>query len=106
MRPLPIVSCAVLWRKRQNRHGADNRETKPALRNFTYMMLAMTGAITGAVTGEWVAEVTLVLCLFGATCIWLAASLGDGGAKRRAAEQNPVKQKSSAARRAARRRPD
>jgi hypothetical protein len=104
MRLLPIVPRAVLWRKRQNRHAVGFWETKSELRNFTYMVLAITGAMTGAVTGEWVTEVTIMLCLFGAACICLAASLGEG--KRRAADQNPVKQKSPATRRDAQRRLD
>jgi hypothetical protein len=32
-----------------------------------------------AITGQWVAEVTLVICLFGAACIGLAITAGDWG---------------------------
>jgi hypothetical protein len=46
-------------------------ETKPAAGNFHNMMLA--------VTGQWVTEVTVVLCLFGAACIGLAFTAGEGG---------------------------
>jgi hypothetical protein len=31
-----------------------------------------------AITGQWVAEVTGVLCLFGAACIGLAIQMADG----------------------------
>jgi hypothetical protein len=56
-------------------------ETKSAAGDFTDMILA--------ITGQWVAEVTLVLCLFGAACIGLAIIAGDPGAQRapRPAEQ-------------------
>jgi hypothetical protein len=34
-----------------------------------------------AITGQWVTEVTVVLCLFGAACIGLAIIAGDGGGR-------------------------
>jgi hypothetical protein len=42
-----------------------------------------------AITGQWVTEVTLILCLFGAACIGLAMMAGDPSAPRapRPAEQ-------------------
>jgi hypothetical protein len=42
-----------------------------------------------AITGQWVAEVTTVLCLFGAACIGVAMTAGEGtvSAARRAVEQ-------------------
>jgi hypothetical protein len=58
-------------------------ETKPATGNFHDMMLA--------VTGQWVTEVTVVLCLFGAACIGLAITAGDGGD--RPLEQSATKRK-------------
>jgi hypothetical protein len=43
-----------------------------------------------AITGQWVAEITVVLCLFGAACIGLAVTAGEGGQRGtpRTAEQN------------------
>jgi len=32
-----------------------------------------------AITGQWVAEVTGLLCLFGAACIGLAFQMSDAG---------------------------
>ena len=32
-----------------------------------------------AITGQWVAEVTVVLCLFGATRIGVAITAGEAG---------------------------
>jgi hypothetical protein len=46
------------------------RETKPTAGNFHPMILA--------ITGQWVAEVTGLLCLFGAACIGLAFQMSDG----------------------------
>jgi hypothetical protein len=46
-------------------------ETKSAPGIFHIMMLA--------ITGQWVAEVTVVLCLFGAGCIGVAITGGDAG---------------------------
>jgi hypothetical protein len=65
------VAAAVLWRKPQSQLAGGVRETKCAARNFHVMMLA--------ITGQWVAEVTVVLCLFGAACIGLAVTAGEGG---------------------------
>jgi hypothetical protein len=72
----------VLWHKRQRQPWQRLAETKYAAGNFPYMMLA--------ITGQWVAEVTLVLCLFGAACIGLAITAGDwreGRALRRAEQK-------------------
>jgi hypothetical protein len=43
-----------------------------------------------AITGQWVAEVTVVLCLFGAARIGLAIAAGEAGAghEPRTAKQN------------------
>ncbi len=41
------------------------------------MILAIIGPMAGPITGQWVAEVFVLLCLFGAACIGLAISLGD-----------------------------
>jgi hypothetical protein len=49
-----------------------------------------------AITGQWVAEVTLVLCLFGAACIGLAITAGDWGGATRRAEQKATQRKSPA----------
>jgi hypothetical protein len=46
-------------------------ETKSAPGIFYIMMLA--------ITGQWVAEVTVVLCLFGAACIGVAITAGEAG---------------------------
>jgi len=48
-------------------------ETKSAPGIFHIMMLA--------ITGQWVAEVTVVLCLFGATCIGVAITAGEERSK-------------------------
>jgi hypothetical protein len=76
----------------QSGRYSDPRETKSAPGNFQVMILA----ITGPITGQWVAEVFVLLCLFGAACIGLAISLGDPrqrGASRpleqRATERKP-----------------
>jgi hypothetical protein len=68
-------------------------ETKSAARNFHVMMLA--------ITGQWVAEVTVVLCLFGAACIGLAVTAGQRGEEGapRTAQQNAGERNSTAARR-------
>jgi len=42
-----------------------------------------------AITGQWVAEITTVLCLFGAACIGLAIMAGEGGTPRQV-EQKAV----------------
>src|SRR5213082_1638689 len=44
---------------------------KPTAGNFHPMILA--------ITGQWVAEVTGLLCLFGAACIGLAFQMSDAG---------------------------
>jgi hypothetical protein len=87
------VAAAVLWRKPQTQARGRSAETKSAAGNFQVMILA--------VTGQWVAEVTFVLCLFGAACIGLAITAGEGGdrAAPRAAEQNASERNSAAARR-------
>jgi hypothetical protein len=48
-----------------------------------------------AITWQWVSELTLVLCLFGAACIVFAANAGESSegdgtrlAKRKAADRN------------------
>jgi hypothetical protein len=51
-----------------------------------------------AITWQWVTEVTTVLCLFGAACIALAATVGGSGAPR-AAERTVAERKSMAAQR-------
>jgi hypothetical protein len=68
-------------------------ETKCAARNFTHMMLA--------ISWQWVTEVTLVLCLFGAACIALAVLAGGSkeAAAPRIAEQKVYDTDSIAARR-------
>jgi hypothetical protein len=50
-----------------------------------------------AITGQWVSEVTLVLCLFGAACIGLAVIAPErsergvpGTAQQKATERNPA----------------
>jgi hypothetical protein len=75
-------------------------ETKSAAGNFHIMMLA--------ITGQWVTEVTLVLCLFGAACIGLAITAGEGGGRAapRTAEQNATERSSTAARRESRKTDD
>jgi hypothetical protein len=67
-------------------------ETKSAPGIFHIMMLA--------ITGQWVAEITVVLCLFGAACIGVAITAGEGGdrAAPRTAEQNATERNSTAAR--------
>jgi len=47
------------------------------------------------ITGQWVGEVTAVLCLFGAACIGLAmtAGEGEGGSLPRTAEQKATERK-------------
>jgi len=54
-----------------------------------------------AITGQWVAEVTLVLCLFGAACIGLAIMAGEPGAGRapRPAEQQAAERNAAGKRR-------
>jgi hypothetical protein len=64
------VAAAVLWRKRQSADRWPIAETKPESGNFPIMLLA--------ITGQWVGEVTMVLCLFGAACIGVAMMAGDG----------------------------
>ena len=51
-----------------------------------------------AVTGQWVTEVTVVLCLFGAACMGVAITAGDEGGRTmpRAAEQNASERNSTA----------
>jgi hypothetical protein len=68
-------------------------ETKSAVGDFTCMILA--------ITGQWVAEVTLVLCLFGAACIGLAIMAGEPGARRvpRPAEQQAAERNAAGQRR-------
>jgi hypothetical protein len=48
-----------------------------------------------AINGQWVAEVTLVLCLFGAACIGLAITAGEWGRAPRRAEQKATQRKSA-----------
>src|SRR5690348_5965398 len=64
-------AAAVLWRKRQKPDPPPACGNKTGSGNFPIMMLA--------ITGQWVAEVTTVLCLFGAACIALAMLAGEGG---------------------------
>jgi hypothetical protein len=54
-----------------------------------------------AITGQWVAEVTVVLCLFGAACIGLATIAGEGSdrAPPRRVEQKTTQQNPSKTRR-------
>jgi len=53
-----------------------------------------------AITGQWVAEVTTVLCLFGAACIALAMIAGEGGGGApRQVEQKSVERHPAAAQR-------
>ena len=54
-----------------------------------------------AITGQWVTEVTLVLCLFGAACIGLATMAGDPGAQHasRPAEQKAAERNAAGKRR-------
>jgi hypothetical protein len=54
-----------------------------------------------AVTGQWVTEVTVVLCLFGAACMGVAITAGEGGDRvaPRTAEQNASERNSAASRR-------
>lgn len=51
-----------------------------------------------AITGQWVAEMTTVLCLFGAACIGLAMTAGETGTTRQV-EQKAVERHPAAARR-------
>jgi hypothetical protein len=51
-----------------------------------------------AITGQWVAEITAVLCLFGAACIGLAMIAGEGGTPR-PVEQKAVERHPAAAQR-------
>jgi hypothetical protein len=51
-----------------------------------------------AITGQWVAEITTVLCLFGAACIGLAMIAGEGGTPRQV-EQKAVERHPAAAQR-------
>jgi hypothetical protein len=83
----------MLWRKHQTPLRQPFAETKSAARNFPVMMLA--------VTGQWVAEVTVVLCLFGAACIGLAVTAELGGERGAppTAQQNASERNSAAARR-------
>jgi hypothetical protein len=81
------VAAAVLWRKHQRLADRASSETKGPTRNSPIMILA--------ITGQWVGEVTLVLCLFGAACIGLAVSAGDPGkgvAPRTAEQKAPERQ--------------
>jgi hypothetical protein len=67
-------------------------ETKPASGNFHIMVLA--------ITGQWVAEITTVLCLFGAACIALAMIAGEGdSAAPQQVEQKAVERHPAAAQR-------
>ncbi|MGN6750179.1 MAG: hypothetical protein ACTHJS_16460 [Xanthobacteraceae bacterium] len=60
-----------------------------------------------AITGQWVAEVTTVLCLFGAACIGLATIAGEGGGGTpRQAEQKAVERHRAAAQRELRKSDD
>jgi hypothetical protein len=93
------VAAAVLWRKRQSADHWRGMETKPAPGYFTIMVLA--------ITGQWVAEVTTVLCLFGAACIGLAMIAGEGnGRAQRQVEQKAVERHPAAAQRELRRSDD
>ena len=85
----PNVAAAVLWRKRQMQPRRRSAETKSAPGIFHIMMLA--------ITGQWVAEVTVVICLFGAACISVAITQGEGGDRvaPRTAEQNATERHSA-----------
>jgi hypothetical protein len=87
------VAAAVLWRKRQTHCDGDLRKQNLQTENSHVMMLA--------VTGQWVTEVIVVLCLFGAACIGLVITAGDGGdrATPRTAEQNASERNSTTGRR-------
>jgi len=85
----PNVAAAVLWRKRQMQPRRRSAETKSAPGIFHIMMLA--------ITGQWVAEVTVVLCLFGAACIGPSPRVRPVTAPR-TAEQNATERNSAAAR--------
>jgi hypothetical protein len=88
-RAAPTVAAAVLWRKRQMRPADGYAETKRQPGDFHLMMLA--------ITGQWVAEVTMILSLFGAACIGLAIVTGEGsrGAPR-TVKQNATERTSAA----------
>jgi len=51
-----------------------------------------------AITGQWVTEVTVVLCLFGAACIGLAITAGGSGGRTapRPVEQDAIERKPTA----------
>jgi hypothetical protein len=87
------VAAAVLWRKHQSARRRLFTETKPASGNFSIMVLAITGQWA---TGQWVAEITTVLCLFGAACIGVAIFAGEGAAPRQM-EQKAVERHQLAA---------
>jgi hypothetical protein len=82
----------VLWRKRQSATIAGLWKQNPAFGNFPIMVLA--------ITGQWVAEITTVLCLFGAACIALAMLAGEGSAGApRQVEQKIIERHPAAAQR-------
>jgi hypothetical protein len=66
-------------------------ETKCVEVDFLHMMFATTG--------QWVAEVTLILCMFGAACIGLAMIAGEGSAAPRPVKQNASERSSAGKRR-------